>query len=258
MKQKHIDIRIEQCLALAKASNCPRRKLAAILLDPTRNVVLADGYNGGPRGAGGDLCRGHYCERDGLTMDDLDFIEGGAQVRSFAGTGTRSMPVVRVVVKSQYEPWNNDPEARKKGVLKIIHKEMTDGMPWTGEDGEKITLPTTVDRAREWAQELCDQTPPIETGTRMERGCHHAEMNVICNAAASGITCSGAWLIVLAEPCVMCAKMIHHAGIEKVVLVGGGYLGGRAGVEYLLEHGVKVQEIEGPQDPRREDAAHVL
>ena len=38
MKEKHIRVRIEQCLALAKASNCPRRKFGALLLDPTRNV----------------------------------------------------------------------------------------------------------------------------------------------------------------------------------------------------------------------------
>ena len=53
MKEKHIRIRIEQCLALAKASNCPRRKFAALLFDSDRNVVLMDGYNGGPRGGGG-------------------------------------------------------------------------------------------------------------------------------------------------------------------------------------------------------------
>ena len=39
MKEKHIGIRIEQCLALAKASNCPRRKFGALLIDPTRNVI---------------------------------------------------------------------------------------------------------------------------------------------------------------------------------------------------------------------------
>ena len=50
MKSKHLSIRIEQCLALSKASNCPRRKFGALLLDPRRNVVLMDGYNGGPRG----------------------------------------------------------------------------------------------------------------------------------------------------------------------------------------------------------------
>ena len=40
MKDKHLAIRIEQCLALAKASNCPRRQFGALLVDPERNVVL--------------------------------------------------------------------------------------------------------------------------------------------------------------------------------------------------------------------------
>ena len=34
MKDKHLAIRIEQCLSLAKASNCPRRKFGALLVDP--------------------------------------------------------------------------------------------------------------------------------------------------------------------------------------------------------------------------------
>ena len=156
MKEKHIRIRIEQCLALAKASNCPRRKFGALLLDPERNVVLMDGYNGGPRG-GGELCGGGSCLRD---------------------------------------------------------------------------------------------TMGVQSGTRMEIGCHHAEMNVICNAAANGVTTRGAWLIVTGEPCVLCAKLLHHAGITRVLVVGGGYLG-ENGVDYLLAHGVAVQIVDGPQDPRR-------
>ena len=67
MKQKHLRIRIEQCLALSKASNCPRRKFGALLLDPERNVILMDGYNGGPRG-GGELCGGEVCLRDELEV----------------------------------------------------------------------------------------------------------------------------------------------------------------------------------------------
>ena len=155
MKDKHVRIRIEQCLALAKASNCPRRKFGALLLDPVRNVILMDGYNGGPRG-GGELCGGDICLRDSL------------------------------VVKS---------------------------------------------------------------GTRMEIGCHHAEMNLVCNAAAGGVACQGAWLIVTGEPCMMCAKMIHHAGIVRVLVVDDGYMG-ENGVEYLKQHGVEVEGLEGPQDPR--------
>ncbi|UJR85804.1 deoxycytidylate deaminase [Sandaracinus amylolyticus] len=155
MKDKHIRIRIEQCLALANASNCPRRKFGALLLDPERNVVLMDGYNGGPRG-GGELCGGSECLRDTLQ---------------------------------------------------------------------------------------------VKSGTRMEVGCHHAEMNVVCNAAASGVACRGAWLIVTGEPCLMCAKMIHHAGIARVLIVEGGYAG-ENGVDYLKAHGVEVQVAPGPKDPR--------
>lgn len=155
MKDKHISIRIEQCLSLAKASNCPRRKFGALLLDPERNVVLMDGYNGGPRG-GGELCGGDSCLRD---------------------------------------------------------------------------------------------TMQVKSGTRMEIGCHHAEMNVICNAAASGVACRGAWLIVTGEPCLMCSKMIHHAGIARVLIVLGGYAG-ENGVSYLREHGVEIQTVPGPRDPR--------
>jgi len=155
LKEKHIAIRIEQCLALAKASNCPRRTFGALLVDPARNVVLMDGYNGGPRG-GGRLCGGEVCLRD---------------------------------------------------------------------------------------------TMGVESGTRMEIGCHHAEMNVVCNAAANGVPTRGAWLIVTGEPCMMCAKLIHHAGIDRVLIVEGGYMGAN-GVDYLEGHGVAVQRVQGPQDPR--------
>ena len=155
LKDKHIQIRIEQCLALSKASNCPRRKFGALLLDPTRNVILMDGYNGGPRG-GGTLCGGDKCLRDSQN---------------------------------------------------------------------------------------------VESGTRMEIGCHHAEMNVICNAAASGVATKCAWLIVTGEPCMMCSKLIHHAGIERVLVVDGGYKGAN-GCDYLRQHGVEVQSTEGPKDPR--------
>ena len=155
VKDKHIRIRVEQCLSLAKASNCPRRKFGALLIDPVRNVILMDGYNGGPRG-GGELCGGDECLRD--TMN-------------------------------------------------------------------------------------------VESGTRMEIGCHHAEMNVVCNAAANGVRCRGAWLIVTGEPCMMCAKMVHHAGIVRVLVVEGGYAGAN-GVSYLREHGVEVTTVDGPKDPR--------
>ncbi len=131
-----------------------------MLLDPERNVVLMDGYNGGPRG-GGELCGGDSCTRD---------------------------------------------------------------------------------------------TKGITSGQRMEVGCHHAEMNVVCNCAASGVATQGAWMLVTGEPCVLCAKLIHYAGIAKVIVVGGGYAG-ENGVTYLEQHGVAVEAVDGPRDERLVDVS---
>ena len=86
----------------------------------------------------------------------------------------------------------------------------------------------------------------------MEVGCHHAEMNVICNAAANGVLTRAAWMIVTGEPCILCAKLIHHSGISRVLIVEGGYLGAN-GVEYLRSHDVEVQPVAGPRDPRFEE-----
>lgn len=155
MKEKHISIRIQQCLLIAQASNCPRRKFGALLLDPERNVVLMDSYNGGPRG-GGELCGGCVCDRD---------------------------------------------------------------------------------------------VQDVKSGTHAEIGCHHAEMNVICNCAASGVAAQGTWLFVTGEPCRMCAKLIHHAGIASVTVIGGGF-SGKNGIDYLKQHGIAIRYVDGPQDTR--------
>jgi deoxycytidylate deaminase len=256
MKQKHIDIRIEQCLILAQASNCPRRKLAAILLDPTRNVILADAYNGGPRDAPGKLCAGHYCERDGLTMDDLEVAQAAEHRYRRAG-GSTTHPTI--VVRLRDQPEKVLKRFRPKGFEQLTEPSTVETSPLKegqedplGLAGIKAVVPSTEDRATAWAEEFVAGLPAVESGTRMERGCHHAEMNVICNAAAVGTRTMGAWMICLAEPCMMCAKMIHHAGIAKVILVEGGYAGGRAGVDYLLANGVEVEEVNGPKDPRLE------
>ena len=76
-------------------------------------------------------------------------------------------------------------------------------------------------------------------------------MNVVCNAAANGVSTKNAWMIVTGEPCMMCAKLIHHAGITRVIVVDGGF-GGANGVDYLELYGVVVQRTEGPKDPRGE------
>ncbi len=156
MTPRHLLLRVEQALTLARTSHCARRQFGAMLLDPERNVVIADAYNGGPRG-GGRLCGGDVCLRD---------VE-------------------------------------------------------------------------------C-----IPSGQRTEVGCHHAEANALCNASYSGRSTRGAWLLVTGEPCLACAKLIHHAGVDRVVCVAGGYAGGDAGPAYLREHGVEVTYVDGPRDGR--------
>lgn len=209
MKEKHLRIRIEQCLTLSKASGCPRRKFGAMLIDPERNVVLMDGYNGGPRGGAGHLCSPFFCLRNGVDPSQVTVVP--------------------------------DPDFPSAWLLKIYSKSSI-GPPFRGTEQE----------AQAARDEYIANNQPVKSGTKMEIGCHHAEMNVICNAAASGVSTKDGLLIVTGEPCMMCAKMIHHAGITEVVCVGGGYIG-LNGLDYLKLHKIKVRSVEGPQDPRLDE-----
>lgn len=243
MKTKHLQVRIEQCLALAKLSNCPRRKFGALLLDPIRNVTLIDAYNGGPRGAKGELCGGHFCERDGLKREQFTFEkkdcprwEASPASSNFSGRfRTNHFVDIRLNGVSIHQiPFDPAIESIRESLLKAsLLKEV---------------VPPEVE-AEAWIQGMLDKYPGVKSGTHMEAGCHHAEMNIVCNAAASGVSTKGAWLLITGEPCQLCAKLIHHAGIVKVVVIRGGYAG-ENGLAYLMANGVEVQEVEGPQDPR--------
>ena len=145
MLKKHIQIRLDQCNILAQASNCPRGKVGAIIYDPENDNVLADGYNGGPRGAEGSLCGGHRCIRDA----------------------------------------NN-----------------------------------------------------VKSGTEIQIGCHHAEMNALCNALRQGTKTLGMHMICTTAPCLMCAKLIHHAGITKFSY--SGTYSTLEGIQYLLSNEIPV------------------
>lgn len=76
------------------------------------------------------------------------------------------------------------------------------------------------------------------SGTQIQIGCHHAEMNAICNAARQGASTLGMAIAITCEPCLLCAKLIHHAGIELVIHDSKGY--SPDGVEYLKSNGVKL------------------
>lgn len=61
----------------------------------------------------------------------------------------------------------------------------------------------------------------VPSGTRHElcRGLH-AEQNAIIQAAVFGVSISGATCYCTTAPCVVCAKMLINAGIERVVYEG--------------------------------------
>ena len=81
----------------------------------------------------------------------------------------------------------------------------------------------------------------IESGTRTEIGCHHAEQNAIANAARKGVSLEDCWMVVSVPPCLACAKLIHHAGIKQIHVLDCQY--SWDGVNYLLFNGVDVNVI---------------
>ncbi len=49
----------------------------------------------------------------------------------------------------------------------------------------------------------------------------HAEQNAIIQAATSGQSVEGATIYITHQPCVICAKMIINAGIDRIVVKEG-------------------------------------
>jgi dCMP deaminase len=102
--------------------------------------------------------------------------------------------------------------------------------------------------------------PPVNCKHCMETGClrdelnipsgqrHeicravHAEQNAIVQAAYSGISVKNGTIYVTAQPCVLCAKMIINAGIEKIVFKGD--YPDTLAMELLKEAGVRVVKFE--------------
>ncbi len=84
-------------------------------------------------------------------------------------------------------------------------------------------------------------TLKIPSGTRNDIGCHHAEANAILNACRTGQSTLGKWLIVNCDPCLMCAKMIHHAGIEMVISPLDHNGVHSEGLTYLKDNQIRVK-----------------
>ncbi|HHV59657.1 MAG TPA: cytidine deaminase [Clostridiaceae bacterium] len=70
----------------------------------------------------------------------------------------------------------------------------------------------------------------------------HAEQNAIIQAAYSGTSVKGGTMYITCQPCVLCAKMIVNAGIEKIVFRGA--YPDELSMEILSEAGIDVVRLD--------------
>lgn len=69
----------------------------------------------------------------------------------------------------------------------------------------------------------------------------HAEANAILKVAASTQSCKGATLYITLSPCQQCSKLIHQAGIKRVVYINK--YKDTSGVDFLEKAGVEITHL---------------
>lgn len=74
----------------------------------------------------------------------------------------------------------------------------------------------------------------------------HAEANAILKVASSTQSCKGATLYITLSPCKECSKLIHQAGIVRVVY-SVGYKDD-SGLQFLKKAGIALEHIEELND----------
>ena len=70
----------------------------------------------------------------------------------------------------------------------------------------------------------------------------HAEANAILKVASSTQSCKGATLYITLSPCKECSKLIHQAGIVRVVY-NQAYKD-NSGLKFLEKAGIEIHHIE--------------
>ncbi|MEN8886398.1 MAG: dCMP deaminase family protein [Winogradskyella sp.] len=70
----------------------------------------------------------------------------------------------------------------------------------------------------------------------------HAEANAILKVAASTQSCKGATLYITLSPCKECSKLIHQAGIVRVVYKEG--YKDDSGLQFLEKAGISLEHID--------------
>ena len=70
----------------------------------------------------------------------------------------------------------------------------------------------------------------------------HAEANAILKVAASTQSCEGATLYITLSPCRECSKLIHQAGIKRVVY--SITYKDRSGLDFLEKAGINLIQLD--------------
>ncbi len=74
----------------------------------------------------------------------------------------------------------------------------------------------------------------------------HAEANAILKVASSTQSCKGATLYITLSPCQQCSKLIHQAGIKRVVYANA--YKDRSGLDFLEKAGVELTYLPNEQE----------
>lgn len=69
----------------------------------------------------------------------------------------------------------------------------------------------------------------------------HAEANAILKVASSTQSCKGATLYITLSPCKECSKLVHQAGIKRVVFKEA--YKDNSGLKFLEKAGVQVEHL---------------
>jgi len=74
----------------------------------------------------------------------------------------------------------------------------------------------------------------------------HAEANAILKVASSTQSAKGATLYITLSPCTQCSKLIHQAGIKRVVYARA--YKDLSGIEFLEKAGVEIDNLPYEQE----------
>jgi dCMP deaminase len=87
----------------------------------------------------------------------------------------------------------------------------------------------------------CEEWSEIEQQDITKWYVLHAEANAILKVASSNHSCRDATLYLTLSPCMHCSKLIHQAGIKRLVYING--YKDDSGLQFLEKAGVELVQI---------------